>query len=291
MKSHRASTTAKVIAASTILLASDPRTSSLIAPSADVWCRVFLSANAGDRLLAKSAAHPFTRALWRCLERWTLPGIMAHYWRRKRWIERRCREAIAQGCERVAVLGAGFDTLALRLAKEMPDIEWIEIDHPATQGAKQAAIEMNGIALPANLHLIPLDLGSATLPNDLGGDGKGTVFVLEGVLMYLQPAEVSRLLKALHHLSARRGHVIFSFMSRWPDGRSGFRPYSWAIERWLAWRSEPFTWALAPAMMDDFLRTHGFRMVDMAPASQLDHPSALSSSPLEGENLVVCRPA
>ena len=92
------------------------------------------------------------RPVWRASESLTHPGILAHYWHRKRWIESRCRVAIKEGVTHVVVIGAGFDTLALRLAGEFPDVRWIELDHPATQGAKQRGLNRGGLAVPSSLH-------------------------------------------------------------------------------------------------------------------------------------------
>jgi O-methyltransferase involved in polyketide biosynthesis len=66
--------------------------------------------------------------------------------------------------------------------------------------------------------------------------------VVEGVLMYLDEAAVAGLLRdeiqALCLSSPVR--LIFSYMVRWDDGSVGFRPASAWVERWLAWRAEPF---------------------------------------------------
>ena len=290
MKPAEASNTAKVIAACTILLASDPRTASQVAPGAATLCRQLLSGSRADRWLAASAAHPLTRALWRGLERLTLPGIIAHYWHRKRWIESRCRDAIGEGFGRVIVLGAGFDTLGLRLAAGMRHVAVIEIDHPATQGAKRRALAGHSAALADNLHFVACDFGTEALPATLSGDHEDTVVIIEGVLMYLSPAAIVRLFAALRKVSGGRVRLLFSFMSAWPDGRSGFRPHSVLIERWLAWRKEPFTWALPPEAMADFLAAHGFRLVELALTKQFSTSLARGPSTLEGENLVMCEP-
>lgn len=288
MKATQASSTAKVIAASTILLASDVRTAAQVAPGAALLCQKLLSGSRADRWLASSAAHPWTRALWCWLERHTLPGIMAHYWHRKRWIESRCRQAFAEGFGRVIVIGAGLDTLGLRLTAEMPQIEVIEIDHPATQDAKRRALAGSAIAPPANLRFVACDLAAAPLPAALFDSDKPTVVIAEGVLMYLSPTEIAKLFLDLHGLSRVRIRMLFSFMTLWPDGRAGFRPHSQLIEHWLALRHEPFTWALAPEDMPDFLAGHRFRLVELALTRQFaDHPTAMPST-LEGENLVVC---
>lgn len=289
MKQAQASNTAKVIAASTILLANDrdARTAALVAPGAVELCQLLLSGRLSDRLLARSAAHPFTRALWRMIERLTLPGIMAHYWHRKRWIEIRCRNAIANGVGRVVILGAGFDTLGLRLSKEMPRLDVIEIDHPATQSAKLNALN-NAAAMPKNIRFIACDLAVEPFPAMPFGDGKACVIIVEGVLMYLPPAEVGRLFDTLRISVGGRAQVGFSFMSTWPDGESGFRPKSWPIERWLAWRDEPFMWSLPPDAMREFLLAHGFRMRELALTREFTAPWPADNSRLDGENLVWC---
>ncbi len=290
MKPAQASNTAKVIAASTILLASDPRTAEHVAPGAARLCRKLLSGSRADRWLAKSAAHPLTGRMWRWLEARTLPGIIEHYWHRKRWIESRCRIAIAEGFERVVVLGAGFDTVGLRLSDECPQIEVVEIDHPATQRAKQRGLDGDGPAAPCKLRFVALDLCAAPLPIDLLDDGKVTLFIIEGMLMYLSPADVDRLFEALRQLRSERVRIVFSFMSKWPDGGSGFRPRSWLIERWLAWRNEPFTWAMEPHAVNNFLAARHFRLVEMKTTLEFSEQSGIRASRLEGENLVLCEP-
>ena len=62
MKAAQASNTAKVIAASTILLASDPRTSAQVAPGAAALCQILLSGSRADRWLAWRN-EPFASAL------------------------------------------------------------------------------------------------------------------------------------------------------------------------------------------------------------------------------------
>lgn len=229
------------------------------------------------------------REMWRWLERLLLPGIVSHYWHRKRWIESRCRDAIRAGFERVVIIGAGFDTLGLRLSKEMPEIEVIEVDHPATQGAKRHALSDTAVPLSTNLRFVAIDLGVQSLPADVFAGNKATMVVIEGVLMYLSPDDVAKLFDSLRRYSIDKLRIFFSFMTKWPDGGTGFRPRSWLIERWLALRSEPFTWALAPPDMRDFLAARGFRLMEMALTKQLAETETRATA-LDGENLVACEP-
>jgi methyltransferase (TIGR00027 family) len=291
MKHEQASTTAKVIAAATLMLASDTRTRTraLVAPGAADVSRLMLSGTLADRLFAATVQFPPTRWLWRGVERITLPGIVPHFWRRKRWIERRCRQAIAEGFERVIVLGAGFDTLGLRLCAEFPRLAFVEIDHPATQKAKRRALANGAAPMPANFELVPLDLGGAPLPASVRDDRKPTFVIAEGLLMYLAPADIDRLFDALRDLPVARLRFLFSFITRWPDGSSGFHPRSRLIDRWLRWRGEPFKWSIEPQAIPEFLAGHRFGLVEMALTHALVDETP-DPSVLDGENFVVCEP-
>ena len=286
MKQGRASNTAKVIAASTILLDSDSKTASLVAPGSADLCKAFLSGSVFDRWLAKSSAWPPTRMLWRGLEGITLPSVMEHYWHRKRWIESRVKDALGGGFERLVVLGAGFDTLGFRLSADFPKSDIIELDHPATQGAKLRALENNSTSIPSNLKFIGLDLGRQSFPAEMFDDSKSTLFVIEGVLMYLLPATIDRLFEVLRELPSKRLRVLFSFMTKWPDGRTEFRPRSWLVNWWLGWRNEPFAWGLEPEIMDDFLSVRGFAMKELCSTRELAEEYGLGPFNLDGENLV-----
>ncbi len=128
-----------------------------------------------------------------------------------------------------------------------------------------------------------LDLGIESI-SKLPLDRRAAIFIAEGVLMYLQPTTVSRVFAQLRAAPVDKMRILFSFMTRWVDGTKGFRPCSWWIERWLAAQREPFSWALEPPAMREYLAGFGFDLMEMATTKQL------ASEPvrLEGENLVIC---
>ncbi len=213
-----------------------------------------------------------------------LPGIVRHFAHRKRWIERQCRAAIASGCARLIVLGAGFDTLGYRLCLEIDRIEVIEVDHPATQAAKRAAIDALPSRLESPLRFVACDLAHEDLPASLMNDARPTVVIAEGLLMYLDERAVDRLFGQVHALSSTAVQFVFSHLVQWPSGPAGLRPRSRLIDAWLAWRGEPFTSAIAPQALPALLQRHGFSMIDSATPTDLAEGVTLL-----GENLVHCR--
>jgi methyltransferase (TIGR00027 family) len=226
------------------------------------------------------------------LERATHPGITRHYWLRKRWIEARVQAALAGGTRRVVVLGAGLDTLALRLANAWPGVAWVEVDHPATQSAKRRALSRAGVAMPPTLRFVAADLArdAGGWPREVGAEpGTAAIVVLEGLLMYLDRGDVVRLLvDQLPEIAGGPLTVVFSYMVEWPDGRGGFRPASLLVDAWLAAQREPFRWFQRPETLPGWMSDLGYSVVAHAspPFDAGVAAAPLDMPPLQGENLV-----
>src|SRR6267142_5510956 len=139
MREDRPSSTSTLIAAATVFLARDARVSDLVPAGAAEWCACCLEALSSLKT-AETLSHPTLRWAARLAERATIPGLLAHFMLRKRWVEEAARAALADGIGQLVIVGAGFDTLAARLAPEFPKTKFIEVDHPATQHYKRLAL-------------------------------------------------------------------------------------------------------------------------------------------------------
>lgn len=107
--------------------------------------------------------------------------------------------ALDDGIDRVVIVGAGYDSRAWRLAR--PSVEFIEIDHPATQADKQRRAPDGGP------RYVPLDMATDRFPPDLT-DAKPTIWVVEGVTMYLSREQVAGL---LGHFAAPGCRLVVNF--------------------------------------------------------------------------------
>jgi methyltransferase (TIGR00027 family) len=267
MKVCNASATAQLIAAATVLCAHDVSTSDLLAPGSARWCQEFLSASKADWWLLASCRSASARAAWRLLERATQPGIVRHWMMRKRWIESRVRAAIAEGTSQLVVLGAGLDTLGVRLAMEFPEIYVIEIDHPATMSVKRSVVEMRlGRDGPVMVEcdFVRDDWNQFVLSTGAIDLKRRTIFLAEGLLMYLPEARVRLLLGALANLTERASRLLFSFMVQREGAEIGFEPRSAMVSCWLTMKGEPFLWSLDPARAVAFARELGWAVTEHA---------------------------
>jgi len=221
------------------------------------------SASAAGLLLRALLATRTGRAVLWATEGAILPGVALHFALRKLAIEGAAREAIAAGTRRVVVLGAGFDSLALRLCRE--GVGCTEVDHPDTQRLKIAtAKRLHAANLP---EFVAADLARGVPHEALAGPGP-SLFIAEGLLMYVPPAGVESLLREL--ASAPPGStLIFTFLRPRPDGRLGFRRSGWFVKAWLRRHGEPFQWGDTPEGVRAQLARLGWKVVSIVESDGL----------------------
>ncbi|HXI13632.1 MAG TPA: class I SAM-dependent methyltransferase [Thermoanaerobaculia bacterium] len=286
------SATALMIAESFVFLARQPRFGALFPERSIDWFSRFAHEAHGERGCSREFYAAFWARVAAVREALSVPGIRLHYVVRKRYIEEKIRAALSEGFEQIVVVGAGFDTLALRLAEEFPEADFFELDHPATQEVKRRGLDAEA---PANLTLVPVDLRKQMVLDALRevssfDPDRRTTFIMEGLLMYLSAAEVDQLLRSISASGGER-RVIFSFMERQPRGKIGFRRSTFLTNLWLAWKGEPFRWGLKEQELAPFLDTRGLTLSARSTSQLLRDRylhGALSNERLaEGEHIVV----
>lgn len=241
--------------------------------------------------LIRHIHHPITqkmasarfRHLLRRWNHWVLPYFSVHLALRKKWIERETKKSLQQGIEQVIVLGAGFDTLAYRLHRLYSDVEWIEIDLPHTQSYKQEA--MKGLT-EKNLQLLPADLSHDSLHEVLSNTSRyrfdhSTLFIAEGVLMYLHPFAVKRLLETISQCSERGSMLIGSALEPQKNDQLDLKGTKWLI-RWLSQRNEPYRWGIAAHHLSQFIAHYSFNLIMTLNSPQIA-PTKLRSKLPKGE--------
>jgi methyltransferase (TIGR00027 family) len=224
-----------------------------------------LSALSEGRQRLQQLSNPVKRTLLETLERVLIPGMSFHYVFRKLYIEHLVRQGIADGFRQVVILGAGFDMLAWRLSQENPDTTFIEIDHPATSDAKQQAMK-DVAATSVNYHLLAADLSQHKLENVLADfavyqSHPDTLFVCEGVLMYLKQEDVSSLFGALIKLTEQKCRFIFTALEPLdsPENNAGF-----LLKAYLRHQNEGLEWMLPQTRIGEFSQKNGFSLQDSA---------------------------
>lgn len=192
------------------------------------------------------------------------------------------QEATA-GIGQIVILGAGFDTRAYRLAGGA-GIPVFEVDHPVTQHAKRTAIAGVVEPLPGNVRFVAVDFDRDDLGARLHDAGYRadlrTLFVWQGVIMYLTPAGIDATLGVVATHAAAGSIVVFDYMyarlKRRMAGPSPLRLFTQLV-------GEQMSFAIDPQDLGPFLAARGFEMVESIDGEMLQRRYAgrLQGRPVE----------
>jgi methyltransferase (TIGR00027 family) len=133
--------------------------------------------------------------------------------------------AIDRGVRQVVVGAAGYDGRAFRYAK--PGVRWFEVDHPATQRDKLARLERLGLDA-AHVRFIEADFTRDPVADRLLAAGFRrdvvSLFLLEGIAVYLEPAVLEAVLGQFRQVAAPGSRLAISVsLSRARDDGSRAR--------------------------------------------------------------------
>ena len=296
MKPDRPSGTALLIARTTLFWSFDAEAAKLISPgAAEVSRWVVEATDPNHAVTIARMQRPIVRAASRLVERIILPGIAIHYLLRKNYIAGVAGEALARGVKQVAVIAAGFDALAYQLHRQFPEVLFVELDHPATQSVKRSALEARG-DVGSNLRFLAADLSrmalAAAMQTEPRWDSSApTLWIAEGLLMYLEESDIVSILKTMALPAEDASEFVFTFMGM-RGGRVAFRHRSWLINRMLQRRGEPFRWGIAADALPAFTEACGLRTLEIVEPDELRRryvSASLESRLPQADGDMLCR--
>src|SRR3984957_7002027 len=192
------------------------------------------------------------------------PGLWASMNCRKRYIADKVIESL-DDIDAVVVLGAGFDTLAYRLARKTR-IPIFEVDQPVNIARKSAAVRRVLGEQPVSVRLGPWGFKPGHVRDVLAGhgyrpDGR-TFFVWEAVTQYLSAEAVDSTLKRLRQATSG-SRLVFTYVRR--DFIDGINLYGAdALYRRFRQRRQLWQFGLAPQEVAAFLAGYGWQLGEQA---------------------------
>jgi len=144
--------------------------------------------------------------------------LRAHLAARTRFIDEQVLTALGRGVDQIVVLGAGYDDRSLRFSA--PGVRFFELDHPDTQTDKRDRLRA-GRAELTGVTLAPADFRTVDVAAVLAAAGhrsdRPSLFVAEGLLVYLDEATIVSLLGAARTRSAP-GTALVASLAVHADG-------------------------------------------------------------------------
>ena len=143
-------------------------------------------------------------------------GIYEYVIVRTRIFDQYFLQALQQGFEQIVILGAGMDTRALRFADQNNGTQIFEVDLPGVQDPKLDILHRKNVSLPEELRFIPMDFNRQDLAAELAAAGyrQGccTLFLWEGVCMYLQAKAVDDMFAFIHETAGEGSLIVFDYV-------------------------------------------------------------------------------
>jgi methyltransferase (TIGR00027 family) len=190
-----------------------------------------------------------------------IEGLMNFAMAREQCIADIMARELRDGIEQIVILGAGFDTRAYRLP-EATGVPVFEVDHPVTQAAKREALRGVVDPLPPNVRFVGVDFDQDDLGERLRAAGyderKRTLFVWQGVIVYLTREGADRTLAFIAKHSAPGSAVVFDSMDPAAlagAGATGLRFFTTAM-------GENVTFGIGLDEIAPYLESRGFGDVE-----------------------------
>ena len=266
MKGARASEAAKGVAAHRAIEAEKPASVRILN---DTVARKLLGS---EWTVIGISRLPHRIALW--ITEQFAPGLHDYLVARARFIDERVQEGMRGGVTQLVILGAGFDSRAYRIPGIQDRVRVFEVDRPASQQEKLDALSRALGKIPHHVTYVPIDFHTDALPERLResgySDAQLTMFVMEGLTMYLRPDAVDETLAFVRAHASVGSSIVFDYT--YPEVLSGTFPHRTArnLKRRMDRLGEPFAFGIPRGGAQEFLAARGFELLQDVDHDGLD---------------------
>lgn len=230
------------------------------------------------RIFEDPFAFEFTSSTWRRIIvtrplRWlifkvvlrSMTPVAAQVIARSRYAEDLLGEAIAAGIRQYVIVGAGFDSFALRHRDHEAAIRVFELDHPDTQRAKCERVRKLGVDLPNHLEFVGIDFECETVADGLTRSTyqaeHPAFFSWLGTTPYLSNSATLDTLASIAGFAAPGSEVVFDYLVPEEILTAPERRIVGKLKRFTARRGEPLIGEFHPEQLENQLRTIGLELV------------------------------
>ena len=223
------------------------------------WVRLFIPLPPVRKLFTKMAAPN---------------GIYEYVIARTKYIDAAFKHALAAQFDQVLLFGAGFDTRALRFQDRMGTSKVFELDVPVTQQAKIRQYQKRHLDIPPSLVFIAIDFDKESLPMKLDEAGfskhRKCLFVLEGLMMYLQPESVGETFRTIQEYAGKGSRIVFDYIYASVLRKEGTYYGEEGIFQTVSGAGEQWHFGIEKGKVEEFLATYAMQVIDHKDAKDLE---------------------
>jgi methyltransferase (TIGR00027 family) len=191
------------------------------------------------------------------------PGLGNSIRARVRYFDDFIKSAISKGLEQLIILGAGYDTRAYRIDGMKGKVTVFEVDHPETLQAKMVKTKEIFGSLPDHVVYVPVDFHVERLGQRLMECGYNkslkTLFVMEGLVMYLPLEAVDDILAFVIGNSGKGSAILFDYFT--DSVIKGTCDAGRNMKEFAEKAGEPLRFGIKEGSIEVFLMERGFSKI------------------------------
>jgi methyltransferase (TIGR00027 family) len=201
-------------------------------------------------------------------------GIYEYVIARTKYIDAVFEQALSKRFDQILIFGAGFDTRAVRFQDALVKTRVFELDVPVTQKAKIGQYQKRHIAVPPSLKFIAIDFDEELLSKKLNESGfnrqQRSLFLLEGLLMYLQPESVDETFQTIQDYAGKGSWVVFDYIYASILRNEGIYYGETGIAQTVSDAGEQWQFGIEKGQVEQFLARYAMRLVDHKDSKDLE---------------------
>lgn len=192
------------------------------------------------------------------------PGVNCFLMLRERTIDDVLLDSLTSGLQQLVILGAGYDSRPYRF-DQSGRVKIFEVDHPFTQADKLKKLTRIFGNVPQHVTYVPIDFNTQLLSERLLSSNYDpalvSLFIWQGVTMYLTPAGVNSTLSFVVENSPAGSSIVFDYVYQSVLDGHEKRNEITSMRRYRFMTGEALTFGIPKGSIYSFLRERGFRYV------------------------------
>jgi len=192
------------------------------------------------------------------------PGVNGFLAVRDRYIDDALIRFLEDSLEQLVILGAGYDSRPYRFDLS-GFLKTFEVDHPTTQADKLKKIQAIFGKIPEHVSYVAIDFNTHTLQERLLAAGYDpqmkTLFIWQGVSMYLSDEAVDATLDFVVHYSGPGSAIVFDYLYTAALEGTQRQLEVENMRRYRFMTGEGLTFGIPEGEAEALLKARGFRQV------------------------------
>jgi len=194
-----------------------------------------------------------------------MPGVNGAIVARIKFIDEYLMDCIKNGLKQLVIIGAGYDTRAYRIDIVKENVRVFEVDHPVTQEIKVSKISAIFGSTPDHVVYVPVVFGADRLDQKLFENGYNpeskTLFIVEGLLMYIPSVAVDGLLSFITNASGPGSAIVADYFSTSVVEGTSTLKETQVLRKFVESEGSSLQFGIEEGKIEEFFIQRGFHQV------------------------------